>query len=109
MDVYYASSNVTGYAYPAISPNRRVTDVGFQPNYRLSQVFQGTQAFIGDYIELAAHWDGAHHIVHLAWADTRDIPVLKGDLDSAPGPFDGDYYTGRNNVNVYADTLFVDP
>jgi hypothetical protein len=107
LNVYYASSNTTGVPYPAFSHNVKVTDVGFQPNCRL-HIFFGTEAFIGDYIELAARFDGANHIVHVAWADNRDIPADKCDLDSAPGPF-GDDFTGRNNQNVYADRLIVTP
>ena len=107
LNVYYASSNTTGVAYPAFSPNVRVSDVGQQPNCRVHFEF-GTVAFMGDYIELAARFDGTNHIVHLAWADNRDIPPGKCDLDSAPGPF-GDDFTGANNQNVYADRLIVAP
>jgi hypothetical protein len=37
----------------------------------------GTAAFHGDYNELDAIWNGANHIVHVAWADNRDVhPVI---------------------------------
>ena len=44
----------------------------------------GTAAFHGDYNELDARWDGANHIVHVAWADNRDVTPC--DTDPAPGP-----------------------
>jgi hypothetical protein len=37
----------------------------------------GTAAFHGDYNELDAIWNGANHIVQVAWADNRDVhPVI---------------------------------
>src|SRR5262245_26194781 len=90
MNVYYADSNVLGVSYPAFSVNAKVTDVGQQPNCLF-----GVAGFIGDYIELAAYFDGAVHHVHLAWADNRDIPASKCDLDPAPGP--SDRFTGQRN------------
>jgi hypothetical protein len=33
----------------------------------------GIAAFHGDYNELDAIWTGSNHIVHLAWADNRDV------------------------------------
>jgi len=115
LNVYYASSNTTGFPYPAFSPNVKVSDVGQQPNCRQHRTL-GTEAFLGDYIELAARFDGTDHIVHLAWADNRDIPADKCDLDSEPGPFDDPAvpsfpfaFTGGNNQNIYADRLIVAP
>lgn len=108
LNVYYASSNTTGVPYPAFSHNVKITDVGFQPNCRFIHAFLGTSGFLGDYIELAARWDGTNHIVHVAWADNRDIPADKCDLDSDLGPF-GDEFTGQNNENIYADRLIVAP
>jgi len=103
LNVYYASSNTSGIPYPAFSPNFRVSDVGQQPNCRF-----GVSGFMGDYIELAARFDGVNHIVHLAWADNRDIPSTKCDLDPASGP-SGDRFIGQRNQNVYADRLVVAP
>lgn len=107
LNVFYASSNTGGVTYPAFSHNVRVTDVGFQPNCREFTSFT-TAAFIGDYIELAARFDGARHIVHIAWADNRDIPSDKCLLTTIPPPF-LDAFTGRFNQNIYADTLQVMP
>jgi hypothetical protein len=103
LNVYYASSNTTGVAYPAFSHNVKVTDVGHNPNCLMFG--GGTSAFHGDYIELAARFDGAKHIVHVAWADNRDVSPC--DLDPAPGPASNN--TGNRNQNIYADTLVVVP
>jgi hypothetical protein len=107
MNVYYAVTNAAGVAYPAFSPNVRVSDVGHQPNCRQPNQ-GGVAAFEGDYIELAARFDGARHTVHVAWADNRDIPADKCDLDSTPGPFE-DGNTGRGNQNIYAGKLHISP
>lgn len=64
-----------------------------------------TVGFHGDYIELDARFDGTDHIVHVAWADNRDVTPC--DLDPAPGP-DSDN-TGNRNQNIYADKLVVAP
>jgi hypothetical protein len=103
LDVYYASSNTTGVAYPAFSHNERVTDISHNGNCLLFG--GGTAAFHGDYNELDARWDGANHIVHVAWADNRDVTPC--DLDPAPGPASNN--TGNRNQNIYADTLVVAP
>jgi len=103
LDVYYASSNTTGVAYPAFSHNVLVTDVPHQPNCLMFG--GGTSAFHGDYIELAARFDGVNHIVHLAWADNRNVSPC--DLDPAPGPASNN--TGNRNQNIYADKLVVAP
>jgi hypothetical protein len=103
LDVYYASSNTAGVAYPAFSHNVRVTDVSHNGNCLLFG--GGTAAFHGDYNELDAAWNGANHIVHVAWADNRDVSPC--DLDPAPGPASDN--TGNRNQNIYADTLVVAP
>lgn len=103
LDVFYASSNTTGAAYPAFSHNERVTDVSHDPNCLMFG--GGTVGFHGDYIELAAHFDGTNHIVHVAWADNRDVSPC--DLDPAPGPASNN--TGNLNQNIYADSLTVAP
>jgi hypothetical protein len=67
----------------------------------------GTVGFHGDYIELDAYYDGANHVVHVAWADNRDVPGEQCDLDPAPGPPSNN--TGNRNQNIYADKLVVSP
>jgi len=103
LDVYYACTNCAGNTYPAFSHNVRVTDVSHNGNCLMFG--GGTAAFHGDYIELDARWDGTNHIVHLAWADNRDVSPC--DLDPAPGPASNN--TGNRNQNIYADTLIVAP
>lgn len=105
LNVYYASSNTTGVTYPAFSHNVKVTDVGHQPNCRMFG--GGTVAFHGDYIELAARFDGTNDIVHLAWADNRDVPAAQCDLSDALGPPSNN--VGNRNQNIYADKLVVTP
>ena len=103
VDVFYASSNTTGVVYPAFSHNVRVSDVSHPGNCLLFG--GGTAAFHGDYNELDAIWDGANHIVHVAWADNQDVSPC--DLDPAAGPASNN--TGNRNENIYADTLIVTP
>jgi hypothetical protein len=103
VDVYYASSNTTGVAYPAFSHNVRVTDVSHNGNCLLFG--GGTAGFHGDYIELDARWDGANHIVYVAWADHRDVSPC--DLNPAAGPPSNN--TGNRNENIYGDRLVVAP
>jgi Ca2+/Na+ antiporter len=103
LHVFYASSNTTGVAYPTFSHNVQVTDVGHDPNCLMFG--GGTVGFHGDYIELDARFDGTDHIVHLAWADNRDVSPC--DLDPEPGPPSDN--TGNRNQNIYADTLIVAP
>jgi len=105
LNVYYASSNAGAVAYPAFSHNVKVSDVGHQPNCLMFG--GGTSAFHGDYIELAARFDGANHVVHLAWPDNRDVPAGQCDLDPAAGPASNNI--GNRNQNVYADRLVVAP
>lgn len=104
LNVYYASSNTTGATYPAFSHNVKVTDVSHNPNCRMFG--GGTSAFHGDYIEAAARFDGTNHIVHLAWADNRNVSPC--DLDPAPRS-PGNVNTGNRNQNIYADKLVVAP
>ena len=103
LDVYYACTNCAGNTYPTFSHNVRVTDVSHNGNCLMFG--GGTAAFHGDYNELDARWDGANHIVHIAWADNRDASPC--DLDPAPGPASNN--TGNRNQNIYADTLIVAP
>jgi hypothetical protein len=103
LNVYYASSNTTGVAFPTFSHNIKVTDVGHNPNCLLFG--GGTAAFHGDYIELAARWDGTNTVVHLAWADNRDVSPC--DTDAAAGPASNN--TGNRNQNIYADRLVIKP
>lgn len=105
LDVYYAFSGFGGVTYPAFSTNIRVTDVSHQPNCRMFG--GGTVGFHGDYIELDAYFDGSDHIVHLAWADNRDVPPGECDLDPAPGPESNN--TGNRNQNIYGDRIVVSP
>jgi hypothetical protein len=103
LDVYYACTNCDGNVYPTFSHNVRVTDFSHNGNCLLFG--GGTAAFHGDYIELDARWDGTNHIVHVAWADNRDVSPC--DLDPAPGPASNN--TGNRNQNIYADRLVVAP
>ena len=103
VDVYYASSNTTGVVYPAFSHNVRVTDVSHNGNCLLFG--GGTAGFHGDYNELDAYWNGANHLVYVAWADHRDVNPC--DLDPAPGPASDN--TGNRNENIYGDLLLVAP
>jgi hypothetical protein len=95
LGVYYASSNTSSAFYPAFSQNVKVSDAGFDPF---------CTDFIGDYIELAAHFDGAQHVVHVAWTDLRDIPPdLCHSTDFVP------LHTGVFNENIYTGRLLVAP
>jgi hypothetical protein len=99
LDVFYAHSS-DGLTF---SDNHRVTDVSHDPNCMMFG--GGTVGFHGDYIELAARWDGDEHVVHIVWADNRDVSPC--DLDPAPGPATNNI--GNRNQNIYGDTLIVDP
>jgi hypothetical protein len=99
LDVFYASSS----AWPTFSHNVRVTDVSHNGNCLLFG--GGTAAFHGDYNELDARWTGTNHVVHVAWADNRDVSPC--DTDPAPGPASNN--TGNRNQNIYADRLTVSP
>ena len=82
LDVYYASTNTAGDTYPTFSHNVRVTDVSHNGNCLMFG--GGTAAFHGDYNELDAYWNGSSHVVHVTWADNRDVSPC--DLDPAAGP-----------------------
>lgn len=104
LDVFYACTNCDGVAYPVFSHEQRVTDVSHNGN---CQMFGGgSVAFHGDYIELDARWDGANHVVHVAWADNRDVPA--GECDLTPGPGDTNS-VGNRNQNIYTDRLVISP
>lgn len=103
LHVFYASSNTTGTVYPNFSHNVQVTDVAHDPNCLMFG--GGTVGFHGDYIELDARFDGTNHIVHLAWADNRDVSPCELDPEN-PAPSNN---TGNRNQNIYADTLIVAP
>ncbi|HLE98794.1 MAG TPA: hypothetical protein VI540_02770, partial [Gaiellaceae bacterium] len=103
LDVYYASTNTAGGTYPTFSHNVRVTDVSHNGNCLMFG--GGTAAFHGDYNELDARWTGTEHVVHVAWADNRDVSPC--DLDPEPGPASDN--TGNRNQNIYADKLTVSP
>jgi hypothetical protein len=103
LDVYYACTNCNGNAYPVFDAETRVTDVSHNGNCLMFG--GGTAAFHGDYNELDARWDGVNHIVHVAWADNRDVSPC--DLDPAAGPASNN--TGNRNQNIYADMLTVGP
>jgi hypothetical protein len=103
LDVFYSSTNTAGDTYPTFSHNVRVTDVSHNGNCLMFG--GGTAAFHGDYNELDAYWNGASHIVHVTWADNRDVSPC--DLDPAAGPPSDN--TGNRNQNIYADRLLVAP
>lgn len=103
LDVYYACANCAGSDYPAFSHNERVTDISHNGNCLMFG--GGTSAFHGDYIELDARWNGVNHVVHVAWADNRDVAPC--DLDPTPGPPSNNI--GNRNQNIYGDTLVVSP
>jgi hypothetical protein len=106
LNVYYASSNTTGVAYPAFSHNVLVTDVGHQPNCLMFG--GGTSGFHGDYIDVAAYFDGANHKVFTAWTDNRDVPAGQCDIDpAAPNPPTNNI--GNRNQSIYGDLLTVNP
>jgi hypothetical protein len=67
----------------------------------------GTVAFHGDYNELDAFWNGTNHIVHVTWADNRDVPTAQCDLSNDPGPPTNNI--GNRNQNIYGAKLVVGP
>ena len=101
-NVYYAASNLPGFAFPHFTPNLRVSDVGSNPT---------CLGFYGrDYLEMAARFDGTKHTVHVAWSDSRDIPPSKCGTPQVPpgdaGPLLDDF-TGKFNSNVFKDRIVV--
>ena len=49
----------------------------------------------------------APNIVHIAWADNRDVPAAQCDLSDAAGPASNNI--GNRNQNIYTATLTVAP
>lgn len=103
LDVYYACTNCNGSVWPAFDAQTRVSDVSHQGNCLMFG--GGTVAFHGDYIELDARWDGVNHIVHVLWADNRNVTDI---ATCTVSPFVGNS-TGHRNQNIYADKLVVAP
>lgn len=103
LDVFYACTNCAGNAYPAFSHVVRVSDVSHNGNCLMFG--GGTSAFHGDYNELDAHWNGVNHVVHIAWADNRNVSPC--DLDPQAGPASDN--TGNRNQNIYTSKLLVTP
>ena len=103
LDVYYSCTNCNGASWPAFDTPQRVTNISHNPECLLFG--GGTAAFHGDYIELDALWNGANNIVHVAWADNRDVNPC--DTDPAPGPPTNN--TGNRNQNIYEAKLTVGP
>jgi hypothetical protein len=101
LDVYYSCSNCDGASWPAFDTPQRVTNISHNPECLLFG--GGTAAFHGDYIELDAIWNGVNNIVHVAWADNRDVTPC--DTDPAPGPPTNN--TGNRNQNIYEAKLTV--
>jgi hypothetical protein len=105
LDVYYACSNCNGAAWPTFDAPTRVTNVSHNPECRMFG--GGTVAFHGDYNELDAFWNGTNNIVHVAWADNRDVPTAECDLSDAAGPATNNI--GNRNQNIYEAKLTVGP
>jgi hypothetical protein len=105
LDVYYACANCNGAAWPTFDAPTRVTNVSHNPECRMFG--GGTVAFHGDYNELDAFWNGSSSIVHVAWADNRDVPAAQCDLSDDPGPASNNI--GNRNQNVYEAKLTVGP
>jgi hypothetical protein len=105
LDVYYACSNCNGVSWPAFDAPTRVTNVSHNPECRMFG--GGTVAFHGDYNELDAFWNGTTNVVHVAWADNRDVPTAQCDLSDDPGPPTNN--VGNRNQNIYSATLTVGP
>jgi len=103
LDVYYSCTNCNGASWPAFDTPQRVTNVSHNPECLLFG--GGTAAFHGDYIELDAIWNGTTNIVHVAWADNRNVNPC--DTDPAPGPPSNN--TGNRNQNIYEAKLTVGP
>jgi hypothetical protein len=105
LDVYYACTNCNGISWPTFDASTRVTNVSHNPECRMFG--GGTVAFHGDYNELDAFWNGTNNIVHVAWADNRDVPAAQCDLSDDPGPASNNI--GNRNQNIYEATLVVGP
>jgi BNR repeat-like domain len=105
LDVFYACSNCNGVSWPTFDAPTRVTNVSHNPECRMFG--GGTVAFHGDYNELDALWNGTTNIVHVAWADNRDVPPAQCDLSDDPGPATNNI--GNRNQNIYEAKLTVGP
>jgi hypothetical protein len=105
LDVFYACSNCNGVSWPTFDAPTRVTNVSHNPECRMFG--GGTVAFHGDYNELDALWNGTTNIVHVAWADNRDVPPAQCDLSDDPGPATNNI--GNRNENIYEAKLTVGP
>jgi BNR repeat-like domain len=105
LDVYYACTNCNGASWPTFDTPERVTNVSHNGNCRMFG--GGTAAFHGDYNELDAYWNGANHIVHVAWADNRDVPAGQCDLSDDAGPPTNNI--GNRNQSIYEAKLTVGP
>jgi hypothetical protein len=105
LDVYYACTNCNGASWPTFDAPTRVTNVSHNPECRMFG--GGTVAFHGDYNELDAFWNGTNNIVHVAWADNRDVPAAQCDLSDDPGPPTNNI--GNRNQNIYEAKLTVGP
>ena len=105
LDVYYSCTNCNGMSWPTFDASTRVTNVSHNPECRMFG--GGTVAFHGDYNELDAFWNGTSSIVHVAWADNRDVPTAECDLSDDPGPASNNI--GNRNQNIYEATLVVGP
>ena len=105
LDVYYSCTNCNGISWPTFDASTRVTNVSHNPECRMFG--GGTVAFHGDYNELDAFWNGTNNIVHVAWADNRDVPAAQCDLSDDPGPASNNI--GNRNQNIYEATLVVGP
>lgn len=105
LDVYYACTNCNGASWPTFDAPTRVTNVSHNPECRMFG--GGTVAFHGDYNELDAFWNGTNNIVHVAWADNRDVPAAQCDLSDDPGPPSNNI--GNRNQNIYEAKLTVGP
>jgi len=105
LDVYYACTNCNGASWPTFDAPTRVTSVSHNPECRMFG--GGTVAFHGDYNELDAFWNGTNNIVHVAWADNRDVPAAQCDLSDDPGPPSNNI--GNRNQNIYEAKLTVGP
>jgi hypothetical protein len=105
LDVYYSCTNCNGVSWPTFDASTRITNVSHNPECRMFG--GGTVAFHGDYNELDAFWNGTNNIVHVAWADNRDVPAAQCDLSDDPGPASNNI--GNRNQNIYEATLVVGP
>jgi hypothetical protein len=105
LDVYYACTNCNGASWPTFDAPTRVTNVSHNPECRMFG--GGTVAFHGDYNELDAFWNGSTSVVHVAWADNRDVPAAQCDLSDDPGPASNNI--GNRNQNIYEAKLTVGP